>query len=179
MSRRKYVGKPHPKFIKNSKSKIIRIDDVEWNGYVSLIEIIEINEPLLIKLTEKEFYLYGKGYCELNFLPDNKNWQMYAIYDNNSNIIEWYFDITKLNSVDECGNPYCEDLYLDIVLMADGKVIILDEDELQESYNNGIISKNELDLAYNTKNQLIDDGIINIQYLKALCIKLLKQIKDA
>ena len=177
MSRRKYVGKPHPKFIKKSKSKIIRIDDIGLKGYVSLIEILEINQPLLIKLAEKEFFLYGNGYSELNFLPDNKNWQMYAIYDNNSHIVEWYFDITKINSVDEHGNPFCEDLYLDIVLMPDGQIIILDEDELQESYNNAIISKKELDLAYKTKNQLIDEGIINIQYLEALCNKLLECIK--
>jgi predicted RNA-binding protein associated with RNAse of E/G family len=159
MERRKYTGKPNKKYIKSSDSKIIRIDDINIKGYVAFLKIFEVNVPFYVKLNDKKICLYDNGYSELNYLPDNQNWQMYALYDNNGKIIDWYFDITKENAIDEEGNPYCDDLYLDIVLMPDGQVIILDEDELFDSYNNEIINQNEYILAYKIKNELINNGI--------------------
>ena len=178
MSRRKYIGKPHSKFIKKSISQIMRIDNSEYTGYVSLLNILEINQPLLIKLLEKEFYLYGNGYFELCYLPDNENWQVYGIYDNYGKIIEWYFDITRKNTIDEYHGPYCEDLYLDIVLMPDGKSIILDEDELLTAYKNGNITKEEYDMAYIVKDNLIKNGIVDIKYLERMFNKFIELFRE-
>lgn len=37
--------------------------------------------------------------------------------------------------------PYFDDLYLDVVLLPSGDMYLLDEDELEEAYANGNISK--------------------------------------
>lgn len=37
---------------------------------------------------------------------------------------------------------------------ANGDSIILDEDELKDAFNNGIITKNDVDLAYSTLGKL-------------------------
>jgi uncharacterized protein len=37
--------------------------------------------------------------------------------------------MTKINSIDEQGNPFFEDLYLDIAVSPDFKIVILDKDE--------------------------------------------------
>ncbi|MDR0313563.1 MAG: DUF402 domain-containing protein [Treponema sp.] len=177
MERRKYLGKALEGYIKSSSSKIIKVNDEGIKGYFSYLKIIEVNRPFIVGLKGNEICLYDNGYTEINYLPDNENWQLYGIYDNNGKIIEWYFDITKKNAVDNEGNPYCVDLFLDIVLLPDGQIVILDEDELQNAYNEGIITCNEYNFAYKVKNKLINDGIVNVYYMEKLCNRLLEKLK--
>jgi hypothetical protein len=96
-----------------------------------------------------------------------------SMYDGEGKIIEWYFDITKANGVDEDGKPYYDDLFLDLVLLPDGQVITLDEDELLEALNNGIITREDYDLAYRVKDRLLDRRIVSLDYVIPLCDRLL------
>jgi len=169
MGRRKYLGEPYEKIIKTHNTKKIRIDENNLKGYASYMKIHEVNYSFIVDLNGSKLCLYDNGYSEINYLPDNENWQFYGIYDNNENIIEWYFDITQINTIDENNNPYCDDLYLDIVLKPNGEIIILDEDELKEALNGKKITKEEYEMAYNVKNNLINDGIIEVNYMKKLC----------
>jgi predicted RNA-binding protein associated with RNAse of E/G family len=178
IERRKYLGQPYKDYIKSFDTKIIRIENNEFKGYLSYLKIHEVHRTFDVLLDDKKICLYNNGYSELNYLPDNRNWQLYAIYDNNFNIIEWYIDITRKNSIDENGNPYCDDLYLDIVLMPDGKILFLDEDELLDAYNNKTINQTDLDLAYKTKNELINSKIVSIEYMEILCKKLFENIRN-
>ena len=178
MVRRKYLGKPIEKYIKSSISKIIRIDDAEHSGYISFIKIFEVYQPLIVESNGNRIYLYNNGYSELNYLPDNQNWKMLALYDDNNEIIEWYFDITLKNSVDENGAPYCVDLYLDVILMPNGDVIIVDEDELKDAYINGKITKKDMDLAYTTKDKIISNKIVDIEYVVKTCKKFMRLFKE-
>jgi predicted RNA-binding protein associated with RNAse of E/G family len=170
VERRKYLGHPYKDYIKTSSSTIARVDQGSLKGYASYLAINEVNRPLKITIGEKgaEICLYDNGYSEICFLPDNDNWMLWAIYNNNRKIIEWYFDITRKNCVDEKGNPYCDDLFLDIVLMPDGQIIILDEDELLNALDNGNITKDEYDMAYRTKDQLLEK-IVNVPCMETLC----------
>jgi len=113
------------------------------------------------------------GYVELCYLPDGENWQMYALYDGDGRIVEWYYDITRENGVDEDGSPYAEDLYLDAALSPDGKITILDSDELQTALDVGHISQDGFDLARCAMDRLIKDKIIGLKYAERLCEKLL------
>jgi predicted RNA-binding protein associated with RNAse of E/G family len=177
--RRKYLGHPYKDYIKTSSSRIARVDQGALKGYASYLAIKEVNRPLIIAPDAggAEICLYNNGYSEICFLPDNDNWMLWALYDNNGKIIEWYFDITRKNRVDEKGNPYCDDLYLDIVLMPDGKTIILDEDELQNALDNGNITKDEYDMAYRVKDELLKK-IVNIPCIETLCGELSVILKN-
>ena len=75
------------------------------------------------------------------------------MFDNHGKLIEWYFDIAKTVGI-ENGIPFEDDMYLDMVIMPNGKKIILDEDELLAARNEGIISQEEMDSAYNTLREL-------------------------
>jgi predicted RNA-binding protein associated with RNAse of E/G family len=172
LGRIKYLGEPYKKYIKKSSSRITRIGDLNYNGYIGYMKIYEVNYPFIVELDGKKICLYNDGYNELCYLPDNENWMVWAIYDNNGKIIEWYFDITKENSIDKDGKPYCDDLYLDIVLMPDGKIIVLDEDELKDAYNSKTINEEEYKLAYRIKDKLIEEKIIDVEYMEKLCEKL-------
>ena len=99
------------------------------------------------------------------FLPDNEKWCISAVYNTSNQIVEWYFDMTKQNSVDKQGNPFYDDLYLDIAVSPNFKIAILDEDELKEALDSKIITKADYDMAYTTCSKIIKDIIPNKDFL--------------
>ncbi len=140
------------------RSRTEYINDI-YNGYISLIDIEKVNRRLAFTVENKELCLGDDGYTWLTFLPDNNHWCMTAMYDDTGNIIEWYFDITKANCIDNQGNPYQDDLYLDVVLLPNGIINKLDEDELKEALENGEITKQEFNMAHEVCDRLIDEFI--------------------
>lgn len=166
MERRKYLGRLNMDFVKSFSTKIVRVDEGNIKGYASLVIIDEVTRP---RIVGEGTCLYDNGYSELNFLPDDEHWQLSAIYDGNGEIIEWYFDITRKNSIDEEGNPYCDDLFLDAALMPDGRILIFDEDEIKDALDNGMIAQSEFDMAYGVLKRLKDDKILDVEYMKTLC----------
>ena len=169
MEKRKHLGTANKKYIKSFSSKIIRIDEEDIKGYASLLKVEEVHRPYMVG---DGVCLYDNGYSELCFLPDNEHWTLWAIYDENGDIIEWYFDITRKNSVDESGTPYCDDLYLDAALMPDGQIFVFDEDELKDALDSGKISQDEFDMAYIVLDELKVKKIIDVAYMKTLCSRL-------
>ena len=78
-----------------------------------------------------------------------------AIYDENNEIIEWYFDIAREIGKDN-GIPYEDDMYLDVVVTPSGDVILLDEDELKEAFDRKEMTKDEYDEAYKIAYDLME-----------------------
>jgi predicted RNA-binding protein associated with RNAse of E/G family len=173
LERRKHLGRVNKEYYNSVTSKIIRIHEVDLAGYVAYLQVNKVNRPFMVGDMGAEICLANNGYFEITFLPDDENWQMSAMYDNHGDIIEWYVDITRKNTIDEEGNPYCDDLYLDAALMPDGSILIFDEDELQNALIHGNINQSEFDMAYRVLNKLIDSKIIDLTYMKALCSRLL------
>jgi len=166
MDRRRYIG--HKKFAKDYDVEIKRIDEDGLSGYTSLLKIKEVHQPI----TYGDICICDSGYSMLEFLPDGENWALEAIYDRGNNIVEWYFDITKKNAVDEQGRPYNEDLYLDVILLPSGQVVVCDEDELEDALNNKEITQKEFDTAYTVLRDLKEKKILDVAYVEALCSKL-------
>lgn len=169
MERRKYLGRPYKDYIKTFTSEILRVHEADIRGYVALLRIGEVNRPLIVGGT----CLYNDGYSELTFLPDDQHWQLSAIYDDGGNIVEWYFDVTRKNAVDDEGNPYCDDLYLDAALLPDGKILVFDEDEIKSALDNGIITRHEFDRAYHVLHELKEKQVLDVTYMESLCSRLL------
>lgn len=168
MERRKYLGCANEYYIKSYQAKTIRVDEKGIVGYVSLIKIKEVNRPFMAG----DICLYNNDYSELCFLPDGGNWTLFAIYNDKDEIVEWYIDITKKNALDENGNPYCDDLYLDAVLMPDGTLLVLDEDELKNALDSGDITTDEYYYAYRVLEELKRNGILDTAYMNSLCNRL-------
>jgi hypothetical protein len=103
------------------------------------------------------------------FLPDSSNWCMSSMYDDMCNIIEWYFDITKENGIDKQGNPYQDDLYLDVVLLPNDDIVKFDEDELHDTFNSGKITKQEFDMAYEVCDKLISEFLSVENKVNSFC----------
>lgn len=164
--KKKYINGIHWDWLDKYSSHCIHIDDM-LSGYISIIKVDKVKYKINVDYKNSELCLFDDGYKCLIFLPDNDNWCISTVYNDLGEIIEWYIDMTKENSIDELGNPFFIDLYLDIAISPDFQINILDEDELQEALDLKIITQLDYDLAYHTCNRVIDEIIPNKDFLVA------------
>ena len=169
--KRRYIGEFNKDLFTSYTSKIIRVDENNLRGYAAHTKISTVSRPYLVGEKGAEICIADAGYNWLQYQPDNENWTLCAMYDNHGHIVEWYFDIVRENAVDEHGRPYSDDLFLDVVLTPDGRVLILDENELQDAYEHGAVTAGEFRMAHRVKDELIK--IANIGCMEALCSRLL------
>ena len=162
--KRKFINGINWGFLELYSCNYIHIDDI-FSGYISLIKVDRVKQKLTVDYEQSEVCLLDDGYKCLMFLPDNEKWCVSAVYNTSDKIVEWYFDMTKENSIDDKGNPFYDDLYLDIAVSPDFKIVILDEDELEAAFESKIITKVDYDMAYNTCNKIIKEIIPNKDFL--------------
>jgi predicted RNA-binding protein associated with RNAse of E/G family len=153
---RKLVNRPNWKRIMGKRFKLSYVENSDFTGYVTALYLDKVREPLIVEAAGRQLRLVDNGYIWLQHLPNNENYALTTMYDSQGNVVQWYFDITKQNSVNAEGIPYFDDLYLDVVVLPSSEVIILDEDELQGAVNVGDITKDDYSLAYKTAKQIID-----------------------
>ena len=123
-------------------------------------------------VTPKGKVIIDNYYKLLEFYNYNSKVKLSAFYDNNNEIIEWYFDIAKeIGKENEV--PYEDDLYLDIVVRPDGTIILLDEKELKSALDKYEITKEEYKMAYDEANKLIANLKDNKEKLKKITEKYL------
>ena len=161
--KRKYLDGSNWAWLAERSYKWVYVEG-EWQGYVSLVKMGSVNRKLKAHYNP-EICLCDDGYRGVIFLPDHETWCVTAIYNRNNEIVEWYFDITKKNGVDERDIPYFEDLYLDVIVAPDFSIHLIDEDELKEAFENGTITKEEYDLAYSTYERLVKEVVHNQAFL--------------
>lgn len=149
---------------RGSNYKQIEINEPYFKGYVCYVNFDKVTEPKYVYNGFYDMCIYDTGYEWIMLYPSNGNFSITIIYDNNSNLVEWYFDVAS--SVGLVNNiPYQEDLYLDMVILPNKSVTVLDEDELISAYEEGNITKNDLDSAYKTLEYLKSKFANNIDKL--------------
>ena len=115
------------------------------------------------------------GYYVIEIVPKNKNYALRLFLNDKKEIIEYYFDIIKESGIDkELKVPYFIDLYLDITIQKNGKVNILDEEELNDALKSKDITKKDYELVLKVKEQLLKEieeqsnDLMNLDYMKYL-----------
>lgn len=151
--KRKILNVTHWDFLDSYSYRCIHIDGL-FSGYISLIKIEKVKQKITVDYEQSEKVLLDDGYKGLIFLPDEANWCVSVIYNTSNEVVEWYFDITKVNSINEQGIPFYDDLYLDIAVSPNFKVVILDEDELKEALDSKEVTQSDYEMAYNTCNNI-------------------------
>ncbi len=140
-------------YLRDVSEYIIELSFINEDYYLSKKKIIK-TDPFVLSNGLK---VIDDGYYILEILPKDENYAIRVYLDNNQNVIEYYIDITNGCGIDEISKiPYYDDLYLDITI-TDGKIEILDEDELESAYSNKLIDINTYNKAINTKNKLLDE----------------------
>lgn len=151
-----YADRRNDKNILKKEFKIKDIDNMGFVGKVGLIKIKDLkNEFIGTRPDGSKTLLIAKDYNLMTFFPKNDKYCITVMYNKDWHILQWYFDILRYVCKYEDGIPYSEDLYLDVVVLPNGKFYSMDEDELEEALNKKLISKKEYDMAYMTMNKII------------------------
>lgn len=153
MLKRKFGDRSKWKRVIERKYSQSYLETNEFKGYITLLNTLKVNEPLLVRYGEENVCIVNDGYMWLQQFPMGRNHSVTTMFDNKGDIVQWYIDICLRNGV-ENGIPYMDDLFLDIVLLPSGEVIEKDADEIVDALTKGIIDKSLYDLAWNEMNNL-------------------------
>lgn len=159
-----------------TKKQTACVDIKEREGVAYLIKIEEVTAPLskiclgeLVKLADVGYYWLQIGFKDKNF------W-LTAMYDENENFVQYYFDVTRKNVI-QGEDSYFEDLYLDVIYLGKDKIEILDKDDLDEALREGSINQKEYDFSVKTAEQIIANVLKNKAEYDKLCMKYFKLLK--
>ncbi|WP_433946564.1 DUF402 domain-containing protein [Paenibacillus sp. SN-8-1] len=131
------------------------VDNENFTGYITLYSIQALKEPLWKSYGTHTFRIADKGYSWLQYYPKGSNFIVTAMFDDKQQIIEWYIDICKSQGITDQGVPWFDDLYLDIVVLKNGEVFLLDQDELDDALAQRLISPRDYELAAETTRELL------------------------
>ena len=148
--RKKLISKTYLKGVNKYKLDIY-FNNEEY--YISVKKIIDIEEPFILPTG---LCVINNGYYILEAIPKNENYAMRVFFNDRKERLEYYFDISLENGLDEESKiPYYDDLYTDITI-ENGKISILDEDELNDALDKNEISEKEFNLANETRDLLLE-----------------------
>ncbi|MFC0188658.1 DUF402 domain-containing protein [Fictibacillus aquaticus] len=157
---RKYGTHSELKNVKKKKYAQTFLESDDFNGYVTLVKIDQVTEPLFKQCGKEEICVIDEGYMVLQHFPLKKNHSVTTMFNSKGEIVQWYIDIVRENGI-ENDIPWMDDLYLDIVALPSGEVIRLDADELEEAYRTEKITKQQYDLAWEESDnvyKMVTDG---------------------
>lgn len=151
-----------------------RIDNDYFKGYACFIKIKNVKKPLIVYNGITNICIKDENYEWIEVYPENEKYAITIMFDDNDNLIEWYFDIAK-NMGLENGIPFEDDLYLDMIITPAGEKRVIDENELKEAFNNDEITQEDLDSAYQTL-ELLENKYVNnldelVKFTNYLCDK--------
>ncbi len=133
-----------------------RIDTPEYHGYVTLLRIDDVTEPLYATFGEQQVRIVDRGYDWLQHFPDGAQYALLAAFDEHGELVQWYIDIVGHMGVDERGVPWYEDLYLNIVISPEGETLLLDVDELDMALRQGQVTQSQYDFAWRAASTILD-----------------------
>lgn len=122
---------------------------------VATVHILKVSSPLLVNYDNQEYNVADNGYQWMQYFFKDKHYVITTVVNNKNEIIQWYIDLCRPYKLTIDGIPYFVDLYLDIVVFPSYKVFVLDEDELEDARNEGLISLDEYHLIWDIANQLL------------------------
>ncbi|MFC4353779.1 DUF402 domain-containing protein [Chryseomicrobium palamuruense] len=150
---RRYGNRADWKRIKKRNYIEQNMETMDFKGHVCLIEMQEVIHPLDIPYPNQILRIVDNGYSWLQHFPADGHHAVTTMFNENHDVIQTYIDICLQNGVDENG-PWWEDLYLDLIVFPSGEILLQDEDELEEAFTTGVISKSQYTLAWNEVERL-------------------------
>ena len=145
------------KRITQREQRLCCVEDVWGRGMAALLTVRALTAPLYV-----EYPLYGRtkiadvGYQWLQIAPEGCHWWLTVMYDAQGALVQSYFDMTRENDFSNPDDPSFTDLFLDVVIPADGAPYVLDQDELQAALDAGEITRAEYDMAQAAAEEIIN-----------------------
>ncbi len=131
--KRKYIDDNGWKRVPLKQFKVVQINDDDFKGYIGLLKMDKVLKPLVYTSNKARVCIIDNDYTWLRFLQENAEYSILCVFDENDNIVQWYFDVIGGQGVNK-GIPYFDDLYLDIIIYPSGHMFEKDEKELKLAY---------------------------------------------
>ena len=154
--RKKLVSKTYMREVSDYEMVIINNEDMDY--YLCIKKINKINPPFVLHEFDQDIVHIDNGYYIVEYTSKNKLYNARVYIDNNKNIIDYYFDISSENGLED-KIPYYDDLYLDILYYPNQNDLIEYDDmnELEEALKNKKITQEQFDNAISTAEQLVTE----------------------
>ncbi|MBQ4050808.1 MAG: DUF402 domain-containing protein [Oscillospiraceae bacterium] len=180
----KTLGRADWTRITRRKDAFARIDRPEFSGEAYLIRVDELTAPLRKTYDDgSSVTIVDKGYHWLQLAPETGRWWLTVMFapdlsvaSHNLSVVQYYFDITGGSTLLGAADSFFTDLFLDVVMMPDGRIIVLDEDELEQALEEHIIDRTTYDIAKGDAAALIADLEGNALALEKLCREILMEL---
>lgn len=95
------------------------------------------------------------GWTWLSWMRPDFPWALTAMRDEHGEWVQFYFDIVSAMGCDADGRAWFDDCWLDLVVFADGRAFLLDEDELQQALDRGEVSADAAENARRAAEELL------------------------
>ena len=143
-----------------------------------MLFIKKVTAPLIKNYKNCQKKIVDENFYWLQIGIENVNYWITAMYDNNKKIIQYYIDITSKNCINSNEETFFYDLFLDIVMLDNGELYLLDEDELKEALDEKNISINQYEFAYRKANEIMEYLSKEKSKLEYLCNKYFNLLVD-
>lgn len=94
-------------------------------------------------------------YGGISFAFLNKGYKLSRFYDKDGQFLYWYCDIIEVLYDASSDTFTLNDLLLDIKIFPDGRVILLDSDELADAIEEGLITERQASMSLRTLDVLL------------------------
>lgn len=172
--KRKFVDKSHWIRLKEYKDKTLKINNELFNGYIYGLFAKQVNKKFIATYKNEDTLILNDNYIWIQIVPLDKHYTAIVVFNDKKEIVQWYINITNMNGIDLDNKIFYDDIYLDIIIDVKGKVILQNEDKLNEALNSNLITSEQYKSAYKEARQIINDiKKDGIEKLKKLSFKLL------
>ena len=142
---------------------------------VGLLILDEVIEPLTLDNNLGKYTVADDGYKWLQIAVSDENYWITAMFDNNDNLVQMYCDVTNGNILEP--EPCFDDLFVDVVLY-NGNVYMIDQDDLINAYREGVITTLQYNKAKVASLRLFDFVSDNKDEIINCCYRFLNELSE-
>lgn len=141
--------------ITDKTTNVIDYQNEYFDGKICLLKMNSVTSPLSVDSPVGQVIIADNNYKNLIIAPKNANWWLTVMFDANNQLIESYFDITRLNNYSNSDNPFFIDMKLDVCIPSGQNPTIMDEEDLKEIFDAKMITEADYKMAYDVANKII------------------------
>lgn len=140
--------------------------------YAAGLMRLSAKDPVYAGRGENRLKIVDEGYLWLQLAPRDGWWWLTAMYDEKARLVQFYFDITLGNLLAPDGESRFADAFADVVISPGQEPRIVDEDELWQAVQEGLLSREQAELVMD-RARLIALKYRDCEELVSFCRRLL------
>ncbi len=154
--KKKLVSKTYMRGVSSWEFIVTKNEDEDF--FLCIKKNNKIDGPFEVQTEHGTTLFIDDGYYIVEYTPMNKLYNGRVYLDRDLDEIEYYFDISNGNGLED-NIPYYDDLYLDLIIKPrkGNEQEVCDENELKDALINKEITLEEYDKAYKTLNELSEE----------------------